>query len=108
MLTDTTVLLLRQQGYAAKGVYGAQAAMEEARAWRPQLALMDVVLPDGNGIEAAQALALEMPDLRIVLLSGQPMAELLGQGASGTLGFEVWTKPIAPPKLWAKIRELGF
>lgn len=106
VLTDTTVLLLRQQGYRAKGVYSAEAALAEARAWQPQLVVLDVVLPGASGITAAEAMARELPDVRVVLISGQPVGQLL-QNEGRELPFEVLAKPVTPQELLAKIRQLG-
>ena len=44
-------------------------AIEKARALKPDLILLDFVLPRTNGIEAASALKEMMPNVRIVLFT---------------------------------------
>lgn len=52
-------------GEAATG----QQALSAAETLRPDLALVDVGLPDINGIELTEALAHRRPDLRVLILS---------------------------------------
>ena len=52
-------------GEAANG----QQALSAAETLRPDLALVDVGLPDINGIELTEALAQRRPDLRVLILS---------------------------------------
>lgn len=52
-------------GEAANG----QQALTAAEALRPDLALVDVGLPDINGIELTEALAQRRPELRVLILS---------------------------------------
>jgi two-component system nitrate/nitrite response regulator NarL len=52
-------------GEAASG----QEALTAAESLRPDLALVDVGLPDMNGIELASALGLRCPALRVLILS---------------------------------------
>ena len=44
-------------------------AVEEFRKHRPDVALMDLQMPDMNGIEAIIAIRGEFPDARIIVLS---------------------------------------
>lgn len=46
------------------------AAIEAARASRPDLVVMDVRLPDGSGIEATREMRAERPTMRVVMLTG--------------------------------------
>ena len=52
-------------GEAANG----RQALAAAEALRPDLALVDVGLPDINGIELTEALARQRPELRVLILS---------------------------------------
>ncbi len=56
---------LRVVGQASNG----REALELARQIKPQVILMDVAMPQMNGIEATRAIKTEMPDIRIVGLS---------------------------------------
>jgi DNA-binding NarL/FixJ family response regulator len=63
------------------------SAVEQARALRPDLILLDVSLPSLNGIETAQRILAENPALRILFLSEHRSCEIvdaaLGTGARG-------------------------
>jgi two-component system response regulator NreC len=63
-------LLERQEGFAvvAEAADGRQA-VELARATRPAVALLDIAMPNLNGIEAARQISAELPQTRIVILS---------------------------------------
>ena len=79
---------LEKEGYRIVGEAGdGAAAVERARALRPQLALVDVYLPDIDGFEvAARLAALEFPPI-VVLTSSRARSELepclRGCGARG-------------------------
>lgn len=59
----------------ALSVVGVARSVEEGRQLcrrhRPDLLLMDLCLPDGQGVEVAEQLVLEKPAARVVVLSAQ-------------------------------------
>lgn len=60
-----------------------------ARHLQPDVVLMDIFMPEGNGLEAAQAIRSEMPEVAIVMLTSSDLDEHLMEavrlGASGYL-----------------------
>ncbi|MCU0508124.1 MAG: response regulator transcription factor [Anaerolineae bacterium] len=72
-------------GYAADG----QEALEQARALRPDVVLMDLKMPRLNGIQATARLTREQPSVKIVVLTTYDADEWLFDairaGASGYL-----------------------
>jgi two-component system response regulator DevR len=50
----------------------ADQAVEEARRTRPDVVLMDVRLPDGDGVEACRAIISELPQTRVIMLTSYP------------------------------------
>jgi PAS domain S-box-containing protein len=62
--------LLDAEGYETTWVHGVASALEAARRDPPQVAIIDVNLPDGNGIDLVGTLREELPDLPIVLSTG--------------------------------------
>ena len=62
--------LLRCEGYDTTWVRFAGQACEAARATRPQVAIIDVNLPDGNGADLVPLLREQQRDLPIVLSTG--------------------------------------
>jgi CheY-like chemotaxis protein len=67
--------LLVAAGYDVIGEAGtAAAAVEAARRLRPALVLLDVLLPDGDGIEAADRLT-DLVGTRVLLTSSRSRAD---------------------------------
>lgn len=69
---------LRSVGFAGS----AESGIEQALALRPDVVIMDYHLPDGDGISAAARILGHAPDIRIVLLTGDPTPESLVQAAA--------------------------
>jgi DNA-binding NarL/FixJ family response regulator len=71
------------------GVAGDGAsAVEQARALRPDLILLDVSLPSLNGIEAAKHILAENPDSKILFLSEHYAREVVEAAmAAGARGY---------------------
>jgi DNA-binding NarL/FixJ family response regulator len=65
------------------------AALEAIRTHAPDLVLMDISMPNLNGLEATAQATREFPDTRIIVLSAHSSEEYVGQalraGASGYL-----------------------
>ncbi|GIJ54429.1 response regulator [Virgisporangium aurantiacum] len=70
----------------AEAADGAEA-IEQARATRPDLAILDIAMPRLTGLQAARELSRQQPDLRILILTmydnEQFFFESLRVGASG-------------------------
>lgn len=87
-------LLSRQKGLAVVGEAGsAAAAVEAAKRSSPDVAIMDVRLPDGSGIEACREIRAERPETRVIMLTSYPDEQAvfasIVAGASGYLLKEV-------------------
>jgi DNA-binding NarL/FixJ family response regulator len=84
----------------------ATQAMAQIPALRPDVAVLDVRLPDGNGIELCRDLLSAMPDLRCLMLtsftSDEAMLDAILAGASGYV-----VKDIKGMELARAIKEVG-
>ena len=89
-------------GEAADGV----AALDQVRALRPDVVLMDVRMPRMNGIEATRSIAAEYPATKVLVLTTFDLDEYafaaLRAGASGFL-----LKDAEPTELVAAIRTVA-
>jgi hypothetical protein len=81
-------------------------AMVKIPALRPDVAVLDVRLPDGNGIELCRDLLSRMPDLRCLMLtsftSDEAMLDAILAGASGYV-----VKDIKGMELARAIKDVG-
>jgi len=68
---------------------GGREAIQQFRAFRPDVTLMDLQMPDMTGLDAMIAIRGEFPDARIIVLSGYAgdaqVVRALKAGASGYL-----------------------
>ena len=64
--------LLREAGFAVVGeAADGEGAMREAERLRPDVVLLDIVLPDGSGLAVARELVLWREAPRVVLISSR-------------------------------------
>lgn len=68
---------------------GAQA-ISMARQWRPDVLLLNIVLPDMNGIEVARVLQAEAQAVRLIALSTRAESSIVyGMLEAGAMGYVV-------------------
>lgn len=83
-------VLLAANGYEVIGAASnGFAALESARQLRPDLILMDIEMPDCDGVTATRLIKAEMPDIAIVMLTvssaDEHLFSAIKSGASGYL-----------------------
>lgn len=82
-----------------------QEAVEVVRTLKPDLVLMDFVLPDGTGAEATRMLLKEHPECKIIFLTmSEDDENLFAAVRSGAKGYLL--KNISPSKLVTTIRSV--
>ncbi len=88
-LRDGLAALLRASGLEVVGMAGTVESGRDLVALdRPDVALIDIRLPDGTGIELARELLAEDPGQGVVLYTGDADAELLYDGLdTGARGY---------------------
>jgi twitching motility two-component system response regulator PilH len=100
--------LLSKNGYKVSGAESAEDAIAKAKQLKPDLVLMDIVMPGQNGFQATRALASDEATKHIPIIicstKGQETDKVWGmrQGARDYI-----VKPIKPADLLAKISALG-
>lgn len=102
-LTD----LLQKRGLSVRTAENAEQAMQALAQAKPDLILMDVVMPGQNGFQLTRAIARtpEYADIPIIMCTSknQETDKVWGlrQGARDYV-----TKPVNPAELWSKISAL--
>jgi len=96
-IADTLALIFRTQHYETRVAYSAERAIETLAEWRPDLAIVDVILPQMNGIDLAIVIKANYSSCHVLLFSGHANTALLLEEA-GRKGhqFEVLAKPVHP------------
>lgn len=100
--------ILKKNGFQVSIAENAEEGMAKARSEKPDLVLMDVVMPGINGFQATRMLSKDedTKSIPVIICStkGQETDRVWGmrQGATAYL-----VKPIAAEELLAKIKSLG-
>ncbi|HEU4852246.1 MAG TPA: response regulator [Telluria sp.] len=103
-LTD----ILVKHGFSVSTAENGEEAMSKIRADKPELILMDVVMPGSNGFQVTRSIAKDpdMQDIPVIICSSknQETDRVWGmrQGARDYL-----VKPVNPAELLEKIAALG-
>jgi CheY-like chemotaxis protein len=96
-IADTLALIFKTQHYDARVAYSAERAVEIIAEWRPDLAIIDVILPEMNGIDLAIVFKANYPGCHVLLFSGHAnTAMLLEEACRKGHQFEVLAKPVHP------------
>jgi PAS domain S-box-containing protein len=101
---ESVATLLRLFGHEVRTVYDGPSALEAARAFRPEVVVLDIGLPGMNGYEVARRLRAEpeLQPVRIVALTGYGQSE--DRRRAQEAGFDQhMTKPVDPAALRAFI-----
>src|SRR5689334_25407406 len=97
--------MLRNEGYHVMPATSGQQALERAQAQRPDLILLDLMMPGMDGLEVCQRLKAS-PLTRgipvIFLTASNEMEHLVKGFAAGALDYV--TKPFNAPELLARVR----
>jgi DNA-binding NtrC family response regulator len=107
VVADTLGQILSGTGYEIRVVYSAEDALALLATWRPEIAILDVMLPKMNGIELALVLKEHLPSCHTLLFSGQPSVEALMEKAKNEgHHFEILAKPVHPTVMLDAISTL--
>ena len=79
-------------------------AFERAHELCPDVVLLDVHMPDGSGIEAAEKITQDTPGVAVVLFSGDQALVLSDRDVEATLAIAFLPKPAPPRVLDSTIR----
>ncbi|TDD90451.1 response regulator transcription factor [Actinomadura darangshiensis] len=95
---------LQREGHSVVVVHDGRAAIDEARACRPDLVLLDVMMPGVDGLDVCRGLRAES-DVPVLMLTARSTEDDLLLGLD--LGADDYvTKPYSPRELMARVRTL--
>jgi two-component system chemotaxis response regulator CheY len=101
-------LVLKRMGYEfVETADSAEVALEKAQQLHFDLILVDINLPQMNGLELLKKLRVECPDSKVAICSASNLEEHIQQAISdGAEGFLV--KPVTQTNLVSLLDRLGF
>lgn len=104
-LCELLVSWLKQEGFTVRACHDGESARAALADAAPEAVVLDVMLPDGSGLELLKQLRANHPDLPVLMLSarGEPLDRILGLelGADDYLA-----KPCDPRELTARLRAV--
>jgi CheY-like chemotaxis protein len=105
---DTLAMVLNISGFTATVAYSGEQGLELARAGAFEHLVTDVMMEGMSGIEAAIAIRQELPQCRILLISGNnDTTALLAAATAQGHDFEILAKPVHPTVLLEQMRANG-
>lgn len=114
LIVDDQALMLRmlglpleQEGFTVVTAMTGAQALQQIQADRPDLVILDLVLPDTSGIEVCHRIRQTptLVDLPLIILSGQTDLSAKIQGLEAGAD-EYVTKPVDPKEIVARVRGL--
>lgn len=99
--------LMKREGHRVTVARDGDAALAAIRAERPDLVLLDVMMPGRSGFEVCQAVRADetLAGVKILMLSAKGRDTDLAKGSA--LGADAYmTKPFSTRELAEKVREL--
>lgn len=99
--------LMKQNNYDVETATTGEAALKLIAGWKPDLILLDIMLPGMDGYEVCQKIRAEkqLNDIRIVFLSAMARSIDIAKGM-GLAADDYITKPFATDFVLTKIKEL--
>jgi DNA-binding NtrC family response regulator len=99
-------LLVEPRGYLVRTAQNAVEARKVLETWQPEIVLMDLILPDTDGIELLKEFKESTPESQVIMVTGYgsvtKAVEAMRSGA-----FTFIEKPVEPELLLATLEKAG-
>ncbi len=105
---EATRMVLESVPYEVDVAHNGQAGLQRARAERPDLIILDIIMPGESGLDVYEQLQAEpgLADVPVILLTS--LASGLGVTPSAmTKPAEYLEKPVRPAELLKRVRKLA-
>jgi two-component system OmpR family response regulator len=103
-ITDAVATALRYEGFEAREADGGRAAERALAEFRPDLVLLDVMMPDLDGLQVARRLREHPHPTPVIFLTARDATE--DKLAGLALGDDYVTKPFTLAELIARVRAV--
>ncbi len=107
-IIDLIRLILGRKGYEVEGAIGGEAGLAKARSWKPDLVLLDLMMPDMDGWEFFHRLradeALAKVPVVVVTARAQSIDRVLGLHVARVNDYI--SKPFTPQELVESVERV--
>ena len=104
-LTELLSMAMRYEGWEVSTAGSGLAAVQAARDVRPDAIVLDMMLPDFDGLEVMRRVRTEQPDVPVIFLTAKDAVDdRIGGLTAG--GDDYVTKPFSLEELIARLRGL--
>ena len=104
-LAELLSSVLRYEGWNVRTAGDGADAVRAGREFRPDAVVLDIMLPDFDGIEVMRRLRAELPDICVLFLTARDAVEDRVTGLTAG-GDDYVTKPFSLEELLARIRAV--
>ncbi|MBF4514127.1 response regulator transcription factor [Plantibacter sp. VKM Ac-2885] len=99
-------LVFRRQGWKVLTASSGEAGILQAKSHRPHLVVLDVSLPDIDGLQVLQRIRAELPDTLVLFLTAHSsVSERISGIAAG--GDDYMSKPFSTEEVMVRLRGLS-
>ncbi|HEU5470288.1 MAG TPA: response regulator transcription factor [Actinophytocola sp.] len=104
-LAELITMALRYEGWEVRSAADGRGAVREAREFRPDAVVLDVMLPDFDGLEVLRRMRADAPRLPVLFLTARDAVEdrIAGLTAGGD---DYVTKPFSLEEVVLRLRAL--
>ena len=104
-LADLVAMSLRYEGWDVKTAHSVKEAMKAAGAFSPDIAVLDIMLPDGDGLSLMKSLRSIHTGLPVLFLTAKDAVDDRVAGLTAG-GDDYVTKPFSLEELVARLRSI--
>jgi two-component system OmpR family response regulator len=104
-LTDLLTMALRYEGWEVRAAQDGASAVTQAREWRPDVVILDVMLPDADGLSVLRRLREHDREIPVLFLTARDSVEDRIAGITAG-GDDYVTKPFSLEEVVARLRGL--
>src|SRR3984885_15227673 len=104
-LAELLSSVLRYEGWEIRTAADGSAAVREAREFRPDAIVLDIMLPDFDGVEVMRRVRASLPDVCVLFLTAKDSVQDRVTGITAG-GDDYVTKPFSLEEVLARLRGL--
>ena len=104
-LADLVAMSLRYEGWDVKTAHSVSEAMSQAKSFSPDIAVLDIMLPDGDGLALMKSLRGIHAGLPVLFLTAKDAVDDRVAGLTAG-GDDYVTKPFSLEELVARLRGI--